>query len=267
MYGGIVLFDMQNNQVQYFSSPELYREKENLYLEVRRREGRVLPDELVKNLPNISNSHPSAREWKWRERSLDRLLNQLPESLTPKKSGPGSSQPKILDLGCGNGWMANRMAENPNWDVWATDLNETELEQGAQLFGRENLRFVYADVLEGDLPEKHFDLIVLAASVQYFPNLPTLLAELYKMLNAKGEIHVLDSSFYNNEVERAAARQRTLAYYRKVGVPEMADFYHHHLWAEAEKLGAKNLNNALKIKILQKIKWLAPLNWLRFASR
>lgn len=257
MYGGIVLFDMQNNQVQYFSALELYREKENRYLEVRRLEGRVLSDELVKNLPNISSVHPFAKEWKWRERSLNRLLKHL----ATKKS-----KLRILDLGCGNGWMANRLAENSNWDVWAVDLNQVELEQGARLFGRENLRFVYTNVLQGDFPEKNFDVIVLAASVQYFQNLETLLEQLRKMLNIRGEIHIFDSNFYKNELQRAAAQKRTLRYYTQLGVPEMAEFYHHHLWSEAERIGAKNLNNALKIKVLQKMKWLAPFPWLRFRA-
>jgi len=173
---------------------------------------------------------------------------------------------RILDLGCGNGWMANKLAENSNWDVWAVDLNQVELEQGARLFGRENLRFAYADVLMGELPEKNFDVIVLAASVQYFQNLETLVVALRKLLNFNGAIHILDSPFYKKEVLRAAARQRTLGYYTQLGVPEMAEFYHHHLWSEAEKLGAENLNDTMIIKILQKMKWLAPFPWLRFRA-
>ncbi|MFN0176308.1 MAG: class I SAM-dependent methyltransferase [Saprospiraceae bacterium] len=251
---------MEYDSVQYFSSPELYREKEALYLEVRRREGRVLPDDVVKNLPNISPSSPYAQEWKWRDRSLKRFVRQLPESSKLSRS----LKLKILDLGCGNGWMANRLAENANCDVWAVDLNKVELEQGARLFERENLKFAYADVLKGDFPEKQFDVVVLAASAQYFPVLEELLIALRKLLNAKAEIHILDTPFYKNKAEQTAARQRTLGYYTKLGVPKMADFYHHHIWPVAEKLGAENLNDTVTIKVLQKIKWLAPFPWLRF---
>lgn len=247
---------MENKKVQYFSLPELYREQENLYLEVRRREGRVQPDDVLKYLPDISDSNPYAREWKWRKRSFGRFLKYLPKN----------SNLRILDLGCGNGWMANQLAQNPNWDVWAADLNKAELEQGARLFGRDNLRFIYADVLRGDLPESDFDVIVLAASAQYFPRLQALLIALRKLLNTNGEIHLFDSPFYKNEAKQAAARQRTSAYYTKVGMPEMAAFYHHHLWQEAEKLGAENLNGTLKIRLLQKLKWLAPFGWLRFKA-
>ena len=75
---------------------------------------------------------------------------------------------------------------------------------------------------------------------------------------------MLDAPFYKNEAAKSAAQYRTLAYYTKVGVPEMAEYYHHHLKAEAEMLGATDQNKSLKIKLLQKIKWLAPFPWLIF---
>ncbi len=261
-----VLFGMENSKVHFLSDPSPFREKEKTYLEVRRREGRVFPDEVVRALPFVSKSNPYTKEWRWRKRSFERLRAQLSESLTLS----------ILDLGSGNGWLANRLAENPDWDVWAVDVNEEELAQGARLFGRENLRFVCADLLalvaRNDIPGDEpgisfrdtFDLVVLAASAQYFPDLEQLVFSLKKCLKPSGQIHILDSPFYKNEKEKEAARQRTLEYYSKIGVPEMAAFYHHHLWADVEKLGGKNLNNRASIKFLQKIKWLAPFPWVRF---
>lgn len=253
---------MNPTAVQFFSDPQTFKEPENLYLEVRRLEGRILPDKWVKNLPNYPASSLFAQEWRWRKRSLNRLIKRL-----PKKSGL-----KILDLGCGNAWMANRLAENPNNSVWAMDLNQEELAQGARLFGRENLLFVYADLLSNldifpessgiTIPE--FDRIILAASVQYFPNLELLIQCLRKILSPTGEIHILDSMFYITAEAQSAAQQRSLAYYTQLGKPEMARHYHHHLWPEAQTLGAVNLNNTLNVRILQKIKWLPPFPWLRF---
>ncbi len=248
---------MEYKLVQYHSPSELNQEKENDYLEVRRKEGRILPDEVVKNLPHIPAFSPYALEWKWRERSFHRFLRRLPQHAVLR----------ILDLGCGNGWMANRLAENPNWTVWAVDLNREELEQGARLFGRENLQFIYADVLQGVLPEKQFDVVVLAGAVQYFPDLKALLIVLHKLLKTNGEIHILDTPFYKNDSEKMAARQRTMAYYSEIGAPQMAKHYHHHLWVVAETLGAKNLNRSLKIRFLQQIKWLGPFPWLLFRQK
>jgi len=281
----------EHSKIHFLSDPALFREKEKIYLEVRRREGRVFPDEVVRNLPFVSKSNPYAKEWVWRGRTFERFLScckELPvlreknvertDSARMTKNGvvgedANNGKFRILDLGCGNGWLANRLAENPDWDVWAVDVNEEELAQGARLFGRENLRFVYADLVSrnavpasespGTAFRDTFDLVVLAASVQYFPDLEQLIFSLKKCLKPGGEIHILDSPFYKNEEERKAARQRTLEYYTKIGVPEMATFYHHHLWADVERLGGADLNNRLGIKFLQKIKWLAPFPWVR----
>jgi SAM-dependent methyltransferase len=249
--------------VQYHSDPQDFQEKERLYLEVRRREGRVLSDEVAMALPSISADSPYVKEWRWRKRSFERLKKHL--------SAKTSGSIRILDLGCGNGWMANRLAENPRWDVSAVDLNREELEQGARLFGRENLRFYYADILANSAAQtipttafqNTFDVIILAASVQYFPDLETLFATLRSLLNASGEIHLIDSNFYKNETARDAARRRTLEYYAKIGVPEMAAHYHHHLWTDIQKAGGQNHNDSFWIRILQKFGQLAPFPWIR----
>ena len=255
---------MENAKVRFLSDPAHYREKERCYLEVRNREGRVLPDEEVLLLPNTLESNPYAREWALRRRSFSRLERYLARRSRGKRI-------RILDLGCGNGWMANRLAMRAQNDVWAADINERELSQGARLFGRENLHFVYADLLSATgvpgypgMPFRDtlFDFVILAASAQYFPDFPALVGALRNILNPSGEIHVTDSPFYKNEAERAAARRRTLAYYTRVGVPEMADYYYHHLWRDAKNAGAKNLNNRLTTKILQKSGLLAPFPWL-----
>lgn len=301
-----------NSKVHFLTDPAPFREKERLYLEVRRREGRVFPDEMVRQLPFISKSNLYAREWIWRRRTSERFLffcknlsalrgknaERTGAYQLPIAERTGTYNMTILDLGCGNGWLANRLAENPDWEVWAVDVNEEELTQGARLFGRENLRFVFADVftpppmsppinrsVESENPAGFFpqptdlsvgtsvgtsgatsggqyDIIVLAASVQYFPDVEQLIFSLKKCLKRGGQIHILDSPFYENETARAAAQQRTLEYYTKIGVPEMAVFYHHHLWADIEKSGGKNLNDRLTIRFLQKVKWFAPFPWV-----
>ncbi len=261
---------MDHRRLYYLSDPALYTEKELLYTEVRRREGRLLSDEAVRLLPEMPQSQPHAREWLRRRRTWHRFSGYL-------SSFPGPQ--RLLDLGCGNGWMANRLAQHPGREVWAMDLNRAELEQGARLFGRDNLRFVYGDLLSleprnaaPDSPsgmafQEKFDVIVLAAAVQYFPDFEMLVATLRTLLKPGGEIHILDSPFYKNETEQAAARRRTAAYYAGLGVPQMAAYYHHHLGKSVEILGGEDLNRGAHIRFLQKIKWLPPFPWLRFKAR
>lgn len=252
---------MPGTQVYFGSSPTAFREKERLYLDVRRREGRVLSDEVVKMLPRCPPDSPYAREWALRRGTWARFRKYLQRRF-------GDRPIRALDLGCGNGWLAHQLAQLPRCEVWAVDLNEEELTQGARLFGRSNLHFVYADLLDPavtGLPGAGFDVVVLAASVQYFPDLRVLVAALQQRLRPGGEIHLLDSPFYPHETARQAARQRTLDYYTRAGVPEMAAWYHHHLWSEVAALSGQNLNNSLWIRLLQKMGRLAPFPWVRFA--
>jgi len=262
---------MRDHVVKILSDPSNYLEKEQLYLDVRRLEGRILTDITVSQLPSINADGLYSREWIWRAKTLERFLKYISVKFS------NNSPLQILDLGCGNGWMSNRIAEKANFEVWGVDLNLEELTQGLRLFGRENLHFIYADLLS--YPEERemndsgtsfntirFDLIVLAASIQYFPDIKVLILQLRNRLNKKGEIHILDAPFYENLEEKALAQQRTLAYYTSLGLPQMAQYYHHHILSEVRELGGENLNDNLKIKFLQKMRWLAPFPWLRFKT-
>ena len=241
--------------LEYRSNPADYHRKEQLYMDVRRREGRVPTDEGLLELPHVKTPPALAKEWRWRKRSLERLDTYL-------KKQYGQPPIRLLDLGCGNGWMSNQLALQPEREIWAVDLNEAELLQGSRVFQKENLHFVYADVLEGVLPERHFDVIVLAASVQYFSDLKQLVEVLRTLLKPQGSIHIVDSHFYADLKSAREAQQRTSAYYQQAGVPEMASFYHHHLWEDAKALGAKNLNQRADVYLLQRCGYYGPFPWL-----
>jgi SAM-dependent methyltransferase len=244
----------------FFSDPAAFAVQEQRYLRVRRLEGRVLGDAELRRLPAVPTGDPLAREWRWRARALGRLVAHLRRKTVPLR---------ILDLGCGNGWMANRLAAQPHWALLAVDLNEAELRQGARLFGRGNLRFVYADVFGENAAGQtfrqafgQFDVVLLAASVQYFPDLGRLVAHLRGLLRPGGEIHLLDSHFYPDAAACQAARQRSADYYARLGVPEMADFYHHHALPDIQALGGRSLNRHWWTRLQQKMRWLSLLEWL-----
>ncbi len=250
---------MDRQKPYFLSNPEKFQEQESTYLKVRRLEGRVLGDAAVAALPDVSSDSPYAKEWRWRRRSFQRLKNYM----QARKKGPA----RILDVGCGNGWMSNRLAEITRWQVSSLDINQEELAQAARLFGRENLQFYYADLPGLSLPALdalgQFDFIVLAASVQYFQDLAELVSYLRFFLHTDGEIHIIDSHFYRDAAAAAAAKQRTLGYYTNIGAPEMAAHYHHHLWHDARRLGAADLNAGLWAKLQQKAGYLAPFPWVR----
>lgn len=245
--------------IAWLTDPERFETKTKLYLDVRAREGRVLTDEQVLHLPEFKTANVSLhREWRWRSRSLKRLIRYL------KYHYPAGGL-HILDLGCGNGWMSRHLAGLPGTHVWAVDVNLPEIEQGARIAaaaGINNIQFVFADILENNLPEAHFDQIILAASVQYFPDLQALIPALRRVLKPSGQIHFLDSPFYPTGAKRQAARDATRSYYSKLGVPEMKEYYHHHLWAEIAALGGINRNASFWPRFMQKLRWWPPLPWV-----
>jgi ubiquinone/menaquinone biosynthesis C-methylase UbiE len=195
-----------------------------LYLKVRAKEGRIYPDEVAARLPDISASHPLAFEWRARAASSSRLVRYLSALGRPLA---------ILEVGCGNGWLANQLAQLSTVNIWGLDRFSSELAQAGRVFQRANLAFLAVDIFTAPFPTQIFDTIVLASVIQYFPDLAVLIRALWPLLKPGGEIHLLDSPLYLDS-EIPAARQRTNAYYTALGFPEMAGHYHHHSTAALE---------------------------------
>jgi len=196
---------------------------EQKYTSLRSKEHRMYSDEELSHLPRISEEHPHYKEWIMRRQSSARLTDYLKRKETPLK---------ILEIGCGNGWLSRQLAGVPDSKVIGCDINFTELQQAARVFKDvPGLHFIYGD-LENDLfNEEQFDIIVFAACIQYFQSLRDIVLHTNLLLKQKGEIHILDSPFYK-PTETDAARNRTLIYYHELGYPEMAKSYFHHTFDE-----------------------------------
>ncbi|MBS1777798.1 MAG: class I SAM-dependent methyltransferase [Bacteroidetes bacterium] len=231
--------------MQIIADPKLYEEKERLYYNVRNKEGRIISDETLKQLPYADSSNPYYNEWQLRAKNMERFLAYL------KKRKQSSI--KILDVGCGNGWMTHLLYE-AGFDVTGTDLNMEELQQAEHVFGTdEKLKWLYANVLTDSIPGAPFDLIIFGASCQYFPDIASLTEKLLPLLSPGGEIHLLDSIFYSDgEVTEAALRSKE--YYTSLGFPEMAGYYHHHSLHSLKKAGYTKVHPGLFSKA-------TPLQW------
>lgn len=228
------------------------------YLRVRQKEGRLYSDEAVAHLPHVPRVHPLWREWRLRAESARRLYGYLAQLQRPIK---------LLDLGCGNGWLSNRLASLPNCQVWGVDRNQVELEQAARVFGNSNrVAFAEADIFCPPFPAESFDVIIVASAIQYFADLPLLVRQLLALLQPGGELHVQDSPLYA-AAEVAAARARSETYYREISVPEMTGFYHHHTYEAALTLAPTFLHDPRSPLVAVKRRLgivEPPFPWLRF---
>jgi 2-polyprenyl-3-methyl-5-hydroxy-6-metoxy-1,4-benzoquinol methylase len=188
------------------------------YLAVREREQRVYTDEQVKQLPNIDSAHVHYPEWQIRKRSADQLIAYLHRKKKPLK---------ILEIGCGNGWLSAQMAKNGSFNVTGLDINQTEINQAARGFKSANLQFVCDAFNEEGFKNEKFDIILFAAVLPYFSSAQQIIQTAVNKLSTDGEVHILDTHFYESaEVE--GAHQRCVNYYNAMGFPEMAANYFHY---------------------------------------
>jgi ubiquinone/menaquinone biosynthesis C-methylase UbiE len=231
---------------------ESNNDKEQLYLELRKKEGRFYPDNIIKILPFVNSNHPLYKEWKVRAASFEKLKSYL-----LKKNKPLH----ILDLGCGNGWMSNALTTISNSSVVGVDLNIAELEQASRVFGQnEKLQFIYGDIFQ-DVGEQNFDIIVCAASIQYFPDLSLLIKQLLNLLNSGGEVHFTDSPFYF-EKEKLKAKERSRNYFKNLCFEEMSKYYYHHTWEELNEFSHQIIKPSVIQRTLNKITGQASFHWI-----
>lgn len=239
----------------YLFNNEKYLFEEG-YLRLRRKEKRLYSDDEVKLLPFASSLNPHKKEWDYRAKSFIKFKVYLQSF---------NKQLDVLDLGCGNGWFAGELSKSYSHNFYCLDINLYELKQGARIFRDENIRFIYGDIFKMELSKNSFDLILLNSSVQYFENLNSLLKELIFLLKLDGEIHIIDSPFYEDE-ELPLARQRTEEYYKSIGFIEMSNFYFHHTYKNLYDFNHQLLFDprTLKNKVLAfAFKSESPFPWIK----
>jgi SAM-dependent methyltransferase len=210
-------------------------EFENEYFSLREKEGRILSDDTVKKLPFISDP-----EWKIRALSAKKLVKQL------KKENTRS----FIEVGCGNGWLTNYLQRELNAKAVGIDVVKAELMQAARISEGKST-FFYGDIFSSSFDNLEADTIVLASSIQYFPDVDRLIRRL------NGTIHIIDSPIYETGLG-GNAKERSANYFHSKKADEMKTFYFHHeksVFAKAEFLYRPN-----KLKTLL---GHSPFPWIR----
>ncbi|HWY99421.1 MAG TPA: class I SAM-dependent methyltransferase [Bacteroidia bacterium] len=226
------------------SNPSKYSTQEQVYTTLRKKEGRLYNDTEVKELPYVPKNHPLAAEWKVRKYTAQKLVKYL--SAKQKTI-------RILEIGCGNGWLCHQLSFVPGSTITGLDVNMYEMEQADRVFQSVlNINFIYGDIFEDILPEKTFDIIVFAASIQYFSGINEILDRVMPLLSASGEIHIIDSPFYNSDKEASEAKERSAIYFDKQGAADMAQYYNHHLYSSLKKYKHTITKFTLMEKLLKK---------------
>lgn len=103
----------------------------------------------------------TSRDFNLRELEIDFIV----EAIRPSNAGLGR-EPRIVDLGCGNGYTTLRTAAALQADILGIDFAEALIAEARELStrfadsGHPMPRFEAGDITEIELPESHFDVVV-----------------------------------------------------------------------------------------------------------
>ncbi len=229
---------------------------EKSYITCRNKENRVYSDEEVSRLPDCGVSHPHYQEWQVRKASFTKLYSYLEQKKQPLN---------ILEIGCGNGWLCHRLSAISRSRITGVDINFTELQQAARVFnGLHKIKFMFGDIRAGILEDRKYDIILFAASIQYFKSIDEILELSLQHLQPNAEIHITDTRFYSS-TEAEAARIRTETYYASLGMPDMSGHYFHHTLRSVFPFNYKVLYDPASFmnRVLHRS---LPFHWIRITK-
>jgi 2-polyprenyl-3-methyl-5-hydroxy-6-metoxy-1,4-benzoquinol methylase len=101
-----------------------------------------------------------------------------------------STRQKILDVGCGVGYVSNWISLETNGHVFGVDLSSS-VDEAQRIFNsKQNLQYIQADIAELPFNDAFFDLIVCKEMIHHTPEPRKNFSKLVKLLRPGGIICV-----------------------------------------------------------------------------
>ncbi|HKZ55306.1 MAG TPA: class I SAM-dependent methyltransferase [Anaerolineales bacterium] len=227
------------------------------YETVRRGEGRGSEDAAYyRALPFEDQTGRFSRDWEIRSRSYAAFERRLLEPLEQRLARPLLA----LDLGAGNGWLANRLAQRGH-AVAAVDLLTNDLDGlGAYRHYSSEYTSVQAEFERLPFEDGQFDLAIYNASFHYSVSYEAALRESLRVLRREGRVAILDTPIYRRPSSgEQMVREREAQFQETFGFPSNAIPSENYL--TFQRLRA--LSRALAIE------WemIVPFYGLRWAAR
>ncbi len=198
----------------------LFQEFMREYETVRMAEGRGSSQpQYYQKLPFEDITGKFKKDWRIRSISFTRLIVSVLQPIEDKLKSPLS----ILDLGAGNGWLANRLAARGH-HLAAVDLLTNDWDGlGALKHYPTHIWAFQATFDKLPFASRQADMVIYNASLHYSPDIRRTLLEAFRVLKEEGYLVIFDSPFYTQpESGLAMVQERQAEYRKRFGFPSDA---------------------------------------------
>lgn len=144
----------------------LFRDKTHWFMEFKEKCCVFGPEELNVYYKLLSDVHLQ-RETDLNALSLGKVLDSVIGT-------------KVLDIACGRGYVARRIHEKSGVDVTGIDINLPE-----KLKEDSTVRFVEGSIENIEFPDKHFDTVICAHTLEHVQDLQRAICELRRVANRR----------------------------------------------------------------------------------
>lgn len=133
----------------------------------------------------------------WREFSHCQvpIVRARVEDIVRRATGP-----KVLEVGCNEGWVAKALAEDRGFEVTAVDNRDLALSQTMEYFG---IQAVKADACALPFPDASFDCVVMGEILEHLPNPGLGLAEAFRVSRGHVIVTLPIGRYWNDEPTHA----------------------------------------------------------------
>jgi ubiquinone/menaquinone biosynthesis C-methylase UbiE len=169
--------------------------------------------------------------WYYYDRDDDVSLTDAVHRISRKVTDTLGLRPgeKVLDAGCGPGTTALHLASAFGVEVTGITVSQYEIDRANQRASAsglgERVRFEYGDFMGLEYPTGTFDAVLALESLQNAPELPQVLAELFRVLRPGGRISMSDFSLESmSDPARIAKFMSTLVLSKLPTLEEWLDY-------------------------------------------
>jgi len=174
------------------------------------------------NLPDRDTTGRQSGKWRVKARSLDALF-ELFRTLPLRR---------VLDLGCGVGWLTNRLARR-GYEAFAVDIVQDNalglLAADVYLRAGSVFERVWGELERPPFQDRTFDAVICNASLHYAASLEVALGEVNRVLRPGGIFVVMNSPVHNEAQSAERAERSFRRRLSMLGASESLVSRYHHL--------------------------------------